>query len=315
MQRYIYLFAVALLLSSCSNKSQSILTAFKATEEGLIQSNETIASSSNLIYHVLDDRLSNPRTTAHAQIWQPKAMIVKEKSAEIINYIETLTKELKEEAGLKIKNGKEVFQEDNLDAVSRLFINKNKAEELHKKLQQYKKDILAVDPELYSQFGKNSIIITREFELDENIHKDFTKFFFDDVPVITALAMLRKFENNVRVLENEFVTYCYNRIGSTDGEGFFTKFSTIISQSANIIKAGDQLQIFAGVGAFSVVNNPVITINENVFKPDYKDAMALYKFKTPLKAGKYSIPVKIDYIEADGTKKTITNNVTYTVVE
>jgi hypothetical protein len=96
MHRYIYLFAVALLLASCSNKSQSILTAFKATEEGLIQSNETIAYSNNVVYHAIEEKLVKPESARQASVWQPKAMLIKEKSTEVINYIETLIKELKE---------------------------------------------------------------------------------------------------------------------------------------------------------------------------------------------------------------------------
>jgi hypothetical protein len=315
MLRIIVVLTFIAIFSSCSKKSNSILTVFKATEDGLIKSNETIASSSNVIYHALEEKLSKPESAQQASVWQPRAMLIKEKSAIIISYIETITKELKEEAGLKTKNGKEIFQEDNLDAVNRLFINKNKGEELYKKLQQFKQDILAVDPELNKQFSDNLIIITSEFEQIESKKKDFSKTFFEDVPVITALAMLRKFENNVRVLENKFVEYCYNKIGSTDGEGFFTKINSMISQSTNIIKAGDQMQIQAGVGAFSVSSKPVITINGKVFKPDYNDVTALYKFKTPLKAGKYSVPVKIEYTGYDGTKHVITQKVAYTVIE
>jgi hypothetical protein len=312
MLRIMVVIFFAFVFSSCSNKSESILAAFKATEEGLMKSNEAIANSSNVIYHALEDKLSRPESARQASVWQPKAMYIKLKSTEIINYIETLTKELKEEAGLKIKNGREVFQEDNLDAVNRVLINKSKAEELHKKLQQYKQDILSVDPELNKQFSKSSIIITREYELDENKQKDFTKTFFDGVPVITAFAMLRKFENNVRVLENEFITYCNFKIADyNDG---FTMFSTLIGQSSNYVKGGDKIEINAGVGVYSLNSNPKVIIMEKEI--DCKtNGFATYKFTTPLKAGKYSVPVKIEYFNIDGTRRSATNKIEYTVVE
>jgi 8-oxo-dGTP pyrophosphatase MutT (NUDIX family) len=78
-----------------------------------------------VLFHALEDKLSRPESARQASVWQPRAVYIKLKSTEIINYIEALTKELKEEAGLKIKNGREVFQEDNLDAVSRLFSYSN----------------------------------------------------------------------------------------------------------------------------------------------------------------------------------------------
>ena len=282
------------------------------TEEGLVRSNSIISNSSVGIYKALESKLTRSESALQAAVWQPKAILVKEKNIAITNYLNSLVIELKKEAGLKLQNEREVYREDDLDAVSRLFINKNKGEELYKKLQEYRKDILDIDPELAKKFSSNSIIITNRFEQIESTKKDFTKTFFDKVPVITALAMLRKLENNVNVLENEFVTYCNNKVGGYTED--FTIVSSLIGQSSNYLKAGDNLEIHAGIGAYSLTLKPKISImgkdvdcNENGF--------ALYKFKTALKAGKYTVPVKIEYTAVDGIRKVITNDVLYTVME
>lgn len=312
MLRIIGVIFFAFVFSSCANKSDSVLAVFKATEEGLIQSNIAILNSSSFIYKELDSKLSKPESIQQASIWQPKAMLIKEKSTGIINYLDSLIIELKKEAGLRLENMREVYKEDDLDAVSRLFIKKNTGEELYEKLQKYRRDILAADPELNKQFGDNSIIITKDFELAGSKKKDFTKTFFNKVSVITALAMLRKFENNVRVLENEFVTYCNHKVaGYSDA---FTSISSLIGQSSNYLKAGDNLEIQAGIGAYSLTSKPKISIMGKDI--DCKEnGFALYKFKTPLKAGKYSVPVKIEYTDFDGKRKVITNKMEYTVVE
>ena len=147
MQRVIAVIAFTIIFSSCSNKPDSILAVFKATEEGLLQSNYIILNSSAGIYKALESKLTRPESAQQAAVWQPKAILIKEKTIAITNYLNSLVFELKKEAGLKLQNEREVYREDDLDAVSRLFINKNTGEELYKKLQQYRKDILAVDPE------------------------------------------------------------------------------------------------------------------------------------------------------------------------
>jgi hypothetical protein len=48
---------------------------------------------------------------------------------------------------------------------------------------------------------------------------------------------------------------------------------------------------------------------------DESNGVAVYKFKTSLKAGKYSVPVKIEYTDFDGKRKVLTNKMDYTVVE
>lgn len=313
MLRFIGVITFAFVFASCSNNSTNSLAVFNATEEGLQRSNEAIAASSNTIYHALDDRLTNPRTAMHANIWQPKAMIIKQKSSEVINYIEALVKELKKEAGLKTENFKPVFKEDNLDAASRLFIDKNKGKELYEKLKNYKKEMLAVDPEINNQFGKNSPILTKDFEYEDDKQKEFANTFFNNTPTIAALAMLRKFENNVKIMENQYVEFCLNKIAN-NGEGF-TFIRSLIGQSSNTVKGGDKIEITAGIGAFSVGAQSKVTINGKLFQPNSIEGVAKYNFKTPLKPGKYSIPVKIEYTAEDGTRKVITKKVDYTVVE
>jgi hypothetical protein len=75
------------------------------------------------------------------------------------------------------------------------------------------------------------------------------------------------------------------------------------------------MQIQAGVGAFTVMNKPEITIDNKKIQIDDSRGVALYKFKSPLKTGKYTVPVKIEYTDVDGTKKTVMGKVEYTVME
>jgi hypothetical protein len=299
MQRVIAIIASTIIFSSCSNKSQTDVAVLKAAQEGFEQSNKTISHSTEIIYRALQEKLVRPETAQQASVWQPKATVINERTKSIIKYIDGLIKKLQDN--------------EKANAVNNLFFNEKKGDELFNKLQTYKQDILNIDAEISREFEQNAIIITQAFEADTNKTKDFNKTFFYQQSPVSALAILRKFENNVRVLENECVSYCFNKIGMVDGPGFFTKTSVMVSQSANMVKAGDIITIKAGVGEFSVASNPAININGIAIPVD--DAVATYKFKTPLKAGKYYLPVKIDYTDPNGLKQTKTEKVEYTVVE
>jgi GldM N-terminal domain len=134
MLRFIVFTIFVIILSSCSEKSKSNLEVFKAAEEGLGQSIGAMSSSNKVIYNAIDDKLNDVRTVERGLVWKPKALIIKNLSAGIITYIDSLAKALKEEAGLKIQNDKMVFHEDDIDAVERLFFVKNKGSELFSKL-------------------------------------------------------------------------------------------------------------------------------------------------------------------------------------
>jgi len=85
-----------------------------------------ITKSTRDIYNALDEKLKKPETAEKAHVWQPSAMVIKERSEGMVDYIEALIKKLKDNTTLKSENGKVVFNEDNIDAVSRLFIDEKK---------------------------------------------------------------------------------------------------------------------------------------------------------------------------------------------
>lgn len=313
MLRISAIICFVFLFSSCSNKSDSTLAIFKATEEGFLYSNSVFSNSSTIIYQAFDEKLLKPATAEQASVWQPKAMVIKEKSALMFRYLDSLIIELKKEAGLRLEDMTEVYNEDDVDVVNKFFNNKNTGDKLFEKLKKYKNDILAVDLELNKKFGSNSIIVTREFDTAGTKQKDFTRIFFNQVPAIAAVAMLRKFQNNVRVLENKLGTYCFDQILSYGGCGF-SVFKTLIGQSSTYVKGGDIIEITAGIGSFSATASPQITIDNKKIEIN-ESAVAIYKLKAASKAGKYFVPVVVEYIKPDGTKGTFSRKLEYSVKE
>jgi hypothetical protein len=292
MQRFIAFIIFTAIFSSCGNKSKTDLSVFNAAEEGLEQSSKTIYYCTQIYYMGIEKKLADPSTATIASVWQPRAILIKEKTTEIINYLDLVTNKVKKETRA---------------------IDQKASEEMYQKLVKYKNDMLAVDPKIDKEFGKNSVIITQAFELDSSKEKDFTKTFFNDVPANAALTMLAKFKNNVRVLENQFVGYCYNNIGTVGG-GIMI-LVPLISQSSNYIKAGGEMEIIAGVGAYYMQAQPRITINGIDIPFDNSQGFGKYIFKTPLKAGKYTIPVNVKFIDANGIQQSKKQMVGYTVVE
>jgi|GEM_PF-1934705 len=310
MRSSIVLFTFLFILSSCSDHSKNDLAVFKATEEGLLRSSENISSQNLFLYRLLEQKLYDPGSKEVAEIWQPKAAAIQQLSSGLSKYIEGLRNDLKNEASIKNEKGDLLTREDDMDAVSRLFQKKGKGDELYERLKKYKQDMLAVDAEMGRQFENKFPMWFADSAFDTGKQKDFAKTFFDHVPVIAALAMLGRFENDVKITESEFVAYCNNKTHVIIES--FTRFSAIVTMSSEYVKAGDEVEINAGVGAFSVAANPKITINGQGIQLD-PNGVATYKLKTSLKPGKYIVPVKINYLNPDGTAASLTKNVSYTV--
>ena len=103
MINIMYLVLTALL---ALNVSSEILNAFKTIDQSLTNANVIIQKKNQDIYKSLEAKLKDPKTAEKAAIWAPKANKVKALSDEMFAYIESLKQNLKEEAGLQIKDGK-----------------------------------------------------------------------------------------------------------------------------------------------------------------------------------------------------------------
>lgn len=255
----------------------------------------------------LEQKSLDPRTADYASKWHAKALEIKMLSDRITNYIDNLKRELKIEAGLKLVEGREVFPEDNVTAVIHLFDEKGEGKGLYDSLEKYERDMLTIDSEINNEFKNNFISSTRIYPGKDN----FIQTFFANIPVIGALAMLSKFENDTKIMENQFVSYCHNKSSPVMIIDDFV--APLVSQSSTNVKGGDEIEITAGVGAFSTVMKPVISIRGKSLQLG-EDGTALYKLKAPLEPGKYSLPVTFQYTKADGTSGVMIKEVGYTVV-
>lgn len=256
MINIMYLVLTAILALNVSNE---VIEAFKTVDKSLIASNTSISSSNKIIYDNLSQMLTKNETKVQAAIWQPKAEQAKAYAAALNSYIDELKLELKKGAGLVIKSdGKEDFKEDNLDASTRIFETAGKGNELKKRLEDFKKNILDLDPKIRTKF-ENSFPINTEGVAGKEGKKDFTTGYFHMTPTVAALTILSKFQNNVKTAESQVVTFCASEVGSV--EIHMDKANVLVGQNSNYLMPGQELVVKAGVGAYSSTVKSSISIN------------------------------------------------------
>ena len=127
-------------------------------------------------------------------------------------------------------------------------------------------------------------------------------------PTVAGLTLLSKFQNNVKNAENQVVTFCHEQIGAVKVK--FDKTGVLIGQSANYVMPGQEIEVTAGIGAYSSAAAPQISINGSSVQ--VIDGQGKSKFQAS-GAGPHTVPVTIRYKDQDGNEKTETKNVEYTV--
>ncbi len=311
------------------NVSSEILNAFKVVNTSIANSNAVITEKTNVTYNSFAEKLKDPQTKAKAEIWAPKAEQVKKLSADLFNYIENLKQEMKKRSKLEIRDGVEHYAEDNLDAPTKMMDNEGKGKELYEKLAAYKTQVVAVlnadefkdNPSLQAQMKKDIEAFQRSIPINMNVPKSqsgkeysndakgWTTNYFHMTPTVAALTILSKFQNDVKGSESQMVDYLHNQIGSV--KIIFDEFQAIATSNTSYAMPGDNIEITAGVGAFSAAAKPKITING---QPQTLTAEGTAVFKTTANGtGDHAVDVRIEYAKPDGTLATVNKKVSYTV--
>jgi hypothetical protein len=126
---------------------------------------------------------------------------------------------------------------------------------------------------------------------------------------LLTMMQLNKIKSEVLVTERDLVSYFNSQIKASYICGGPFPIAVI---SSSYVRAGQSVEVTAGILQFTVVTNPRISINGKEIKLD-SDDRAVYKFTAEGKPGKHIIPVKVDYYRADGEKEEVRKNIEYII--
>ncbi len=275
------LFLLVLLFGACKAKSNEedysnnlIIT--------LSNSSEVINHQNNMLFADLEKKTTDIRFQEAAEMWEPKAKLIKHFSDNLVKFLEILKVNYSSERNDKLlkaldeslilygqylktfnRNGENIFRDQNLIFRSIYETDKNHS------LQSY-----------INRFSKESQLVT-----------------------------LFQLQNCIRTLENTVLSYCNNHMSYID-DSFHSDFSIILSQNSKHLTAGDFLEINAGIGAFSTAASARMTIDSKEILAE-ENGIITYKFKTSLDTGRHVIPVIISFLKPDGSKGWQKLNITY----
>ncbi len=298
MINIMYLVLTALL---ALNVSSEILNAFKTVNNSLEKTNKAVNFSSEQVVKSLTDKLSDPATRAKAELWQPRATQTQTYAATAYNFIQTLKDDILKAAGGDPKNPAQSFKEDNLDIATRMLITQGKGKQLYKVLEDFKKNVLGINDTIRAEFEK-SLQVDLEIPLSQagNKKKNWEESYFHMVPTVAALTILSKFQNDVKTSENKVVTFCHEQVGKVELR--FDSFEAIVGQNSKYFMPGQEIEITAGLGAFSKTKLPTVTIGGANVSLNEK-GMAIYKTAAG-GIGSHTINVTVAFQDQDGNPQT-----------
>jgi hypothetical protein len=306
--------AIIIFLAACHTSDHS--EALQVINKSFINAQAILSEKNEDIYEVLANKRKDPQTKAKADVWEPKALVVKRLTTGVKSYISNIKQQLsavpsQDEAAVRklIK-----ITGDSLYAT---LVNYNTAT-----VQVLQPKEFIDNPSLEAQLKKDVEYLKREISTRSGIQPDsmhgqltdlqnWKRVYLEEGSLILVMAMLNKIEQDVLITENSIIEY----INSYLGYGCvlsFEKFQTIAVLSSSYIKAGQEIEVTAGVGSFSAASKPIIFIN-GVKTRLNDEGVALYTLKAIGNPGKYSVPVKVEYVRPDGSTAIIIKKLEYII--
>jgi gliding motility-associated protein GldM len=304
MINMMYLVLTALL---ALNVSSEILNAFKTVNRSLETTNTTVNNSTGTIMASLLEKTTTAETKERAAIWYPKAKNVQTYSEGLYTYIQGLKDKILKEAGGDPNNPNKSFKEDNLDIATRLMVDKGEGKKLYAMLEEYKKNVLAVDPAVTKAFENSLQIDLTKPPTKNKGNNTWEAAYFRMVPTVAAMTILSKFQNDVRTTENKVISFCHEQVGKVTV--VFNAYEPIVGQNAKVLLAGQDLEISAGLAAFNTEKLPEVYINGARVQTNDK-GLAIWK-NAVSSTGK--IPVLIKFTDQNGAPQEKKIDVEYQV--
>ncbi len=258
---------------------------FQYLNNNLTNSNKLISIQSIASYKSLEKKLSDPVSQYRTSLWYPKAMLLKKVSQNAVTKLDSL------------KNNLELLNETSIkDSVFEILVT----------LQE---SISNIDKEIKTVFEKEIILLTSSKNEANSTKQSFINKYFESNSAQHNLTLLSKFQNDILILENKIVTF-FDVQTMAGCNLSYERFSVLISQNTNHLKSGESLEVYAGIGSFSLAPAPKININGTNLKIG-EDGLSVYQIKATGETGKHSIPVKVEYIDPTGQKITRIFEVNY----
>ena len=278
-----------IFLNACKDSDKNDSLIFEELNESLENSNRIAENSVILQLNALKEKLRDQAFAIKAKYWYDKADTIHLLSKQIIVFLDSL----------QSKNKKTI--DEKLD---------KKLEVLFEKLKNYKIAVIKLDTVFSREFGRKGNIISTKFLGQFETGKEFAEKSFKQFTNENALTKLLEFENDIRVAENDLITFGSIQFGGCDLA--FTRIRAIVYQNKSHLVPGEDLIINAGIGSYSTACMPSYKFAENNVNMN-ENGLGIYKIKVENKPGKYIIPVEIGYTDLNGQRQTIFDRIEYTV--
>lgn len=291
------------------NVSSDVLDGFTQVEDGLNRSNDNVAQRNDALYGRLEAfNIQNPDKGG---VWYDKATEVRRVTSDLYNLVDSLKKAIVIKADGNDADIEEIIHRDDLEAAAVVMLNPatKQGEKLRRAIDGYRIYISSLMSDSIKRANIEEALSTASINRKGIIgSQSWEESKFDNQPVVAAVTLMAKLQNDIRYAEGEALTTLLANVDAGDVRvNELNAF--VIPQSRNVMR-GSKYSANIVLAAVDTTQRPTIFINGNKLPND----RGLYELIAG-STGTFDYSGYLEVPHGDGTVTRHDFSSSYTVIE
>ncbi len=256
-QKMINVLYFVLLAILALNVSSEVLDAFKVVNDGINTSNSSLQSKNSGTYFNLTSQFKNDSLKAKEAY--EKSILARQLSSHLYDLLEQYKMQMIAEAGGVDTSTGKIRHDDDIDIATRMFVENGgkKGRELKTEIEATRQKLLALLHEPLRTGVSQSLSLKAE---QNEGAKSWEYAKFNHVPVVAAVTILSKYQNDLLGAESHIIGELYNSINANI-KNVDRMQAKIISPSSFILQ-GESYKADVMVAAYSSTVKPEVFLGQ-----------------------------------------------------
>ncbi len=306
-QKMINLMYIVLTAMLALNVSSDVLDGFAQVHDGLARTNTTVSQRNDAIYSQLSEFAEqNPEK---AKVWFDKATELRNETSDIYQLIESLKLEIAQEVDGDDADISNIENREDLEAAAVVMLNPatKKGENLRGKVDGYSAYIRSIVTDTAkSQSIAEALSTAPIHRPGVVIPQLWEEAKFENQPVVAAITLLTKLQNDVRYAEGEALSALLNQVDA--GDVRVNQLDAFVIPQSRLVMRGGRYSADIVLAAVDTTARPTVFINGK------QSGDGHYEF-TPMQSGSFDYSGYLEVPRGDGSITRHPFTSTYTVIE
>lgn len=306
-QKMINLMYIVLTAMLALNVSSDVLDGFTQVEDGLSRTNTNVSQRNDGIYGMLVSAADqNPEK---AKVWLDKATEVRAEADRMYKFIDSLKLAIVREADGPSGDVANIQNREDLESASLVMLSPSsgKGPKLRSDIDAYRSYIETIVVDSAKRSSISAALSTAPFQRPGVlVPQSWEEAKFDNQPVVAAITLLTKLQNDVRFAEGEALATLLNQVDA--GDVRVNELNAFVIPQSKLVMRGGRYTADIVLAAVDTTARPQIYIDGKLIEDGHFEL-------TPGASGSFDYSGYLEVPHGDGSVTRHPFTSSYTVIE